>query len=221
MRFSSATLLICTVLALGVSRNSLSANDEPTKNQQPAGQTEKPTNKSALVEKAVVKDVVYGLEEDENRLYLTSQPLDGVDRQLKRVELKFVVPKDGRIVELSLAKLNGKNLMAVVKVKRDDEFDFHCLTCIGPSNGGHIRDRFGFHQAKFFTTRDELKILAVGGKHFQGSVFIVLGEMGLDNKGETWVTEGAFYFSGCPWPPSDGTLTHFRVTKGLDLGRSD
>jgi len=94
---------------------------------------------------------------------LTSQPLGGADRQLKRVELKFAVPKDGRIVELSLAKLNGKNLMAVVKIKRDDEYDFHCLTFIGPWNGGHIRDRFGFHQVKFLITRDELKILAVGG----------------------------------------------------------
>src|SRR5579864_9030358 len=106
MRLSIATLLTCTVLALWLSRYSLSADDEPAKNQRPDGQTEKPTNKSASVEKAVVNDIVYGLEVDENRLYLTSQPLDGVDRQLKRVELKFAVPKDGRIVELSLAKLN-------------------------------------------------------------------------------------------------------------------
>jgi hypothetical protein len=27
--------------------------------------------------------------------------------------------------------------------------------------------------------------------------------MGLDEKGESWVTEGAFYFSNGPWPPSD------------------
>lgn len=221
MRLSSAPLLVCAVLALWVCRNSLSADDEPATHQQSVAQAEKPANKTGSVEKAVVKETVYGLEEDENRLYLTSQPLDGVERQLKRVELEFAIPKNGQIVELSLAKLNGKNLMAVIKVKRDNEFDFHCLTFIGPQDGGHIRDRFAFHQAKFFTTGDELKILAVGGKHFQGSVFIVLGEMGLDEKGEAWVTEGAFYFSGCPWPPSDGTLTPFRVTKALDLGGTD
>lgn len=222
MRLSSATLLICAVLTLCVPRNSQSADDEPAKHQQPAeNPAEKPTNKSAFAEKAVVKDIVYGLEQDENRLYLSSQPLDGVDRQWKRVELTFAGLKDGRIDEMSLAKLNGKNLMAVIKVQRGNEFDFHCLTFIGPWNGGHIRDRFGFHQAKFFTTREDLKILAVGGKHFQGSVFIVLGEMGLDEKGEDWVTEGAFYFSGCPWPPSDGTLTKFRVTKSLDFGGTD
>jgi len=212
MRLFSATFLICAALFLSVCRNSLSAGDDPSKTQQPAGQTEKPTSTTSSVEKAVVKEIVYGLEEDENRLYLTSQPLDGADRQLKRVELKFAVAKNGRIVELSLAKLNGKNLMAVIKVKRDDEYDFHCLTFIGPWGGGHIRDRFGFHEAKFFTTRDDLKILAVGGKHFGGSVFIVLGNMGPGEKDETWVTEGTFYFSGCPWPPSDGVLSHFRVT---------
>ena len=224
MRLSRAPILICAVLALWICCISLAANDETAGNQQSAGQTEKPAKKTASVEKAVVKEIVYGLEEDENRLYLTSQPLDGVDRQLKRVELKFALPKNGRIVELSLAKLNGKNLMAVVKVGRDNEFEFHCLTFIGPWGmgwEGHIRDRFGYHQAKFFTTRDDLKILAVGGKHFQGSVFIVLGEMGLNDKGDSWVTEGAFYFSGCPWPPSDGTLTPFRVTKALDLGGTE
>jgi hypothetical protein len=221
MRHSSALFLTCIVLALWASHDFLSADEAPAQNQEPAGPTEKVANKATSSEKAVVKDIVYGLEEDENRLYLTSQPLDGVDRQLKRVELKFAVPKNGRIVELSLAKLNGKNLMAVVKVARDNEFDFHCLTFIGPwgaSWEGHIRDRFGYHEAKFFTIRDDLKILAVGGKQFQGSVFIVLGDTGLDDKGEAWVTEGAFYFSNCPWPPSDGVLTPFRVTKALDFG---
>ncbi len=226
MRACSAVVVVCAMVALCVCRNPLPAFDERPAVQQPASQIEKPqTEKQANTvrssDKAVVRDVVYGLEEEENRLYLTSQPLDGNDRQLKRVQIEFAVPKDSQIVELSLAKLDGKNLMAVLKVQRGEEFDFHCLTFIGPWNGGHVRDRFGFHKAKFFTTHDDLKILAVGGKHFAGSVFIVLGEMGLDNDGEKWVTQGSFYFSGCPWPPSDGILTNFRVTEVLQKDRTD
>ena len=109
--------------------------------------------------------------------------------------------------------------MAVIKVKRGEDYDFHCLIFIGPGERKHIRDHFGFHQAKFLTTRDDLKILAVGGRHYQGSVFIVLGE--IDSDVDRAVTEGVFYFSPCPWPPSDGVLTPFRVTKNFDLGAKE
>lgn len=209
MRLTITTLLIWTLAIFGRCHDSLVAVDEPPASQKPAGQTEAPARKIQSSDKAVVKDVVYGLEEDGNRLYLTSQPLDGTDRELKRVSLNFVLPKGSEVVEMSLAKLDGKNLMAVIKVQRGEEYDFHCLTFIAPW-GGHVRDRHGFHKAKFFTTRDDLKILAVGGKHYAGSVFIVLGNTGTGDKDEQ-VKEGVFYFSLCPWPPSDGSLSPFRV----------
>jgi hypothetical protein len=206
MRRSSAAFLTCAVLILWASRESLVAADDAAPDQPPADQIET----ICAPDKAVVRDVVYALEAKENRLFLTSQPLEGADRQLKRDELKFTVPKDAEVVELALAKMDGKNLMAVVKVQRDGEFDFHCLTFIGPWGGGHVRDQFAFHKAKFFTTRDNLDVLAVSGK--RGSVFIVLGNVGLDeNDGRTIVTEGIFYSTPCPWPPSYGALSHFRV----------
>ncbi|MCY2967109.1 MAG: hypothetical protein NT069_26310, partial [Planctomycetota bacterium] len=154
-------------------------------------------------------------------LYLTSQPLEGADRQLKRDELKFAIPKDRKVVELSLAKLDGKNLVAVVKIALGGEYDFHCLTFIGPWGGGHVRDRHKFFEAKFYSTQDDLKILAIGGKHFAGSPFIVLGDIGdidLDDDALSIVTEGVFYFSQCPWPPSDGALSQFRVRSGAPQG---
>jgi hypothetical protein len=219
MRSSRAALLAGAVLSVWVFLGPLSAVEplstveDAQKPQEPADPTGQPVRTVLSSDKTVVKDVVYGLEEERSRLYLTSQPLDGANRQPKRVELKFTVPEDGRIVELSLTKMGVKNLMAVVKVRRGDKFDFYCLTFIGPWDGGHVRDKFAFYQAKFFTTRDDLKILSIGGKHFAGSAFVVLGDMGLGGQdGQTWMTEGVFYFSGCPWPPSDGALSHFRVT---------
>src|SRR5262249_52656958 len=132
-------------------------------------------------DKVVVKEIVYWLEEEGHRLYLSSQPLDGTDRKVERGQLTFTIPDGARVAELSLAKLGEKNLMAVTKIARENEFDFHCLTFIAPS-GGHVRGHYGCHQAKFFTTRDPLNILAVGGKHHAGSVFIVLGDMHIDEK---------------------------------------
>jgi hypothetical protein len=164
---------------------------------------------------------VYWLEEENDRLYLFSQPLDGVDRKLERGQLHFTIPDGGRVAELSLARLGVKNLMAVIKIARGGEFDFHCLTFIAPP-GGHVRGRYGCHQAKFFTTASSLNILAVGGKHPAGSVFIVLGEMGFNDKDDdAWITEGIFYFSGCPWPPSGGQLSPFRVKDDPRKAASD
>src|SRR5262249_19261712 len=125
-------------------------------------------------DKVVVKEIVYCLEEENHQLYLSSQPLDGADRKVERGPLAFTISDGARIAELSLAKLGAKNLMAVVKIARGNEFDFYCLTFIAPP-GGHVRGHYGCHQARFFTTRDPLSILAVGGKHYGGSVFIVLG----------------------------------------------
>ncbi len=211
MRFSIATALFCQIFISCMTDDLLLGEDRPAATRPAAEQNGTSDRATRSSDKAVVKDVVYGLEEERNHLYLTSQPLDGVDRQRERGELKFTVPQGAHVADLSLAKLNGKNLMAVIKVARGDEYDFHCLTFIAPP-GGHARGRYGFHQAKFFTTRDDLKILAVGGRHFAGSVFIVLGDSVPDEKdaSET-ITEGVFYFSGCPWPPSDGQLSPFHV----------
>jgi hypothetical protein len=217
MRFTNAINVVFIVVALWICHSSLAAFDDPSQVQPPASESEKPKAKIRSSDKAVVKDVVYGLVEEGGKLFLTSQPLDGVERQVKRGALDFTLPEHDQVVELALAKLDGKNLMAVVKVRHGDEFDFHCLTFIGPGDDGHIRDRFAFHKARFFTTGKDFKILAIGGKHFGGSVFIVLGDTGLGD-GDDWTTEGAFYFDGCPWPPNGGVLTPFRVTKKLQLG---
>lgn len=204
----------CAVLPLWTLNGRPVAADDSPKNQPVAAPADEATKITRAPDKAVVKDVIYSLEAEENRLFLTSQPLDGADRQLKRVVVKFTVPEGAEVVELALAKMDGKNLMAVVKTKRANENEFYCLTFIGPWGGGHVRDQNGdCHKAKFFTTRDdEVAILAVSGK--RGAVFIVLGKMGPDDdepNGELWITEGAFYFTGCPWPPSDGVLSRFRA----------
>jgi hypothetical protein len=164
-------------------------------------------------DKAVVRNVVYGLEQGEGRLYLTSQQLDGADRELKKAELKFAIPRDGEVDELSLSKMGEKNLVGVVKVRRGADYDFHCLTLIGPHGLGHIRDNPGIYQAKFFSTRENLRILAVNGK---GNVaFVALGKLDWDED-SALVSDGVFYFSGCPWPPSDGQLAPFHAkSKGL------
>jgi hypothetical protein len=215
MRSSKATALACAVLLFPTLLVRLVAGDDARDNQPGAVAVEEATNAIRAPDKAVVKDVVYSLEAEENRLFLASQPLDGADRQLKRVEVKFAVPEGAEIVELALAKMDGKNLMAVVKARRAEKIDFYCLTFIGPWGGGHVRDQNGgCHQAKFFTTRDsDVGVLAVSGR--RGHVFIVLGKMGLDDDEraafDSWITEGVFYFSGCPWPPSDGSLSPFRA----------
>jgi hypothetical protein len=101
--------------------------------------------------------------------------------------------------------------MTVVKVQRDNAYEFHCLTFIAPS-GGHVRDKFAFFEAKFHTTEKDLVILATGGRNFSGSVVILLGDIGPagDNSFDS-VAEGLLYFSGCPWPPSDGVEFPFRI----------
>ncbi len=66
-----------------------------------------------------------------------------------------------------------------------------------------MRDQRRFFQEKFFSTRDDFKILAVGGKHFEGSVLIVLEDMRYEftqNDDPVAITTGALYFTGCPWP---------------------
>lgn len=161
-------------------------------------------------DKTVVNEIVYGLEEESGKLYLTSQPVEGADRELQRLQLQFEVPQDSKVTELCLENLGGKNLVAVVKLNRGADREFHCLTFISGSDG-HVREKFSFYQAKFFTTEDDLKVLALGGKHFHGSVFIVLGKM-KPKRGElSTITEGVFYFSLCPWPPSQGELSPFRA----------
>lgn len=202
----STALSLSIVLLVGAALALPAADDK-----RPPDQDNIAPSSTLLSDKAVVKDIVYGLEADGSRLFLTSQPLSSSDRELRRSELKLAIVEGGRIVELSLARLDGKNLMAVVKVRRGDEFDFHCLTFIAPP-GGHVRDKHQFHQAKFYTTPKDLAVLAVDGKHHAGSAFIVLGELGLDEGRELGTTtEGVFYFSGCPWPPSGGQLSPFKV----------
>jgi hypothetical protein len=199
MRVSIVTTVICTVLLLGMYGKSLLAvNDAP-----PAQQGDTPARRIRSSDKAVVRNVVYGLEEEESHLHLTSKPLDGGDRELKRTELKFAVPNDGQVVEMSLAKMGGRHLVAVVKVRRGDEYDFHCLTFISPSLEEHVRDKHRFYQEKFLSTRDDLRILALTGTGH--TAFAVLGEFDWDEYGTDDVpalkSEGVFYFTSCPWPP--------------------
>jgi len=70
------------------------------------------------------------------------------------------------------------------------------------------RDEFEFYKAKFYTTHDDLKIIAVGGKHVRNVVFIVLGETAFNANLELKF-EGILYYCSCPWPPSDGQLSRF------------
>src|SRR5262249_32462561 len=51
---------------------------------------------------------------------------------------------------------------------------------------------------------------------------LVLGEMDFNDKDDdAWITEGVFYFSGCPWPPSGGQLSPFRVKDDPRKAASD
>jgi hypothetical protein len=207
--------LLLSAFYVGVLRNPLWAEDGPSADSQLAKEPENPPRKIRSSDKAVVKDVVYGLEEQENRLTLTSQPLNGADRELKRVPVKFLTATNEQVVDLSLAKLGNKNLMAVVKSRRGDEYRYYCLTFIGPGGESHVRDRFGYHCVEFLTTPDNLQILAMNGSGFSGSVFITLGTMDWDENGRM-VTAGTFFFSGCPWPPI-GELSPFRA-KSIPFG---
>jgi hypothetical protein len=194
MRLLIAGLLICAVLALGVHRKSpLAADDLP-----PARQNDTSARKTRSSDNAVVRSVVYGLEEAENRLYLTTQALDAIDRELKRTAVDFDVPKGGKVVELSLAKMGERHLAAVVKVQLGDDYDFHCLTFISPSGNGRVNDKHTVYSEKFYSTRDDLRILALSGKG--NTAFVVLGEFDSDED-LALISKGVFYFTSCPWPP--------------------
>ncbi|MBS0266324.1 MAG: hypothetical protein JSS02_30620 [Planctomycetes bacterium] len=210
-----ATLLLWAVVSLWACSASLLADDSPPAGQPSATQGEKPTRKIRSSEKTVVKDVVYGLEAEGSRLYLTSQPLDGADRKAKRRELQFTAAEGGDIVEISLSRRGIRNLMSVIKLARGDEFEFHCLI-LGAEPGGHVRDGFRIEQTKFFATKDDLKILAADSKHFSGRVFIVLGDMDYDDGKDAMITTGIFYFCGC-FPLNQGQLSPFRV-ESVPLG---
>ena len=95
MRPFQAAALACAVLLFATLCGCLVAGDDAPENQPGAVQVEEATNTIRAPDKAVVKDVVYSLEAEENRLFLTSQPLDGADRQLKRVE---VVHRDNLVI---------------------------------------------------------------------------------------------------------------------------
>ena len=71
-RSSAAIYLVSAVLVFWVFRDSLLAVDDQPENKQPADPDEKPARKVQSSDKAVVRDIVYGLEEEENRLFLTS-----------------------------------------------------------------------------------------------------------------------------------------------------
>jgi hypothetical protein len=209
-RSISGILLVCAAPAFWACCDSLFADDVPSVDQPSAKKTEGATRRIRSSDKAVVQDVVYGLEEEESRLYLTSQALDAADQKAKRIELEFTVPEGGRVIEMSLTRFSSKNLMAVLKIAQGKEFDFHCLGFIASSDG-HVRDGFRLLKQKFFTTQEDLKILATDGRHYSASLFIVLGDMEYDPSKEVMVSTGTFFFSGCPWTPGDGQLLPFRV----------
>src|SRR5260221_13480763 len=104
MRPRSAALT-CAVLLFSTLSGRLVAGDDAPVNQPGAFEVDEVTYPIRAPDKAVVKDVVYSLEGQETRLFLTSQPLDGADPQLKRVAVKFTVPEGAGVVELALAKL--------------------------------------------------------------------------------------------------------------------
>lgn len=206
MRLLITAFLICTVLAVGVYRESLLAFDDVP----PARQDDTPARKICSSDKAVVRNVVYGLQEEENRLYLTSQALDGTDRELKRTAVDFDVPKGGQVVELSLAKMGERHLAAVVKVQLAANYDYHCLTFISRSGGGQVQNKHVVYREKFFSTHDDLRILAVSGKG--STVFAVLGELDWDYTSDDMplTSKGVFYYVTCPWPPM-GQVSPFQA----------
>jgi len=213
MRRTIAVVLASAVFACVLYLPSLQAVDDPPPDEKPTDQGAKAESKIRSSDKVVLKDVVCALEEDKNRLYLTSQPLGGVDRQLMRVELDFTVPNAGRIADFALAKLDSKNLQAAIKVQVGDKYQFHCLTFIGPWGGGHVRDDCEFFEEKFYTTHEDLKIIAVGGKHLRNVVFIILGDTVI-NKNLEPIIDGVVYYRSCPWRPGDGQLSHFSTKSG-------
>lgn len=165
-------------------------------------------------EQAVLRGTVYALEVDDNRLFLTSRDLEAGSRQVKREELQFAASHSNRPVELSLGVMGKKNLMAVVKVRRNDGYDFHCLTFIFRSSTEAAEREFTFFQSKFYASKQNLKILGISGRHAEGSALVVLGEVPSSKP----ATDGVIYFSGCPWPPSDGTLLHYRAQRTIEAG---
>ncbi|MGH7134324.1 MAG: hypothetical protein ACREHD_01205 [Pirellulales bacterium] len=192
----TAMLVVCAW-----SRSSPAADDAPRGAAAPL-----------VSEKAVLRETIYSLEADGNRLFLASRDLEGENRKVVREALELAVGDDDRPVELSLAVMGEKNLMAVVKVRHGDEYDFYCLTFIFRWSNDTQSDRFKFFQSKFYTSQRNFKILGISGRHAEGSALVVLGEI----PGGKPAADGVIYFSGCPWPPSDGNLLHYRAQQMVD-----
>lgn len=190
---STAVMLACAELC--------TAKD----NEQTATAKDSPRGVSS--EQVVLNDVVYSLEADGNQLFLTSKRLESAERRIQRAPLKFSPDGDSRTVELSLAVMGKKNLMAVVKTRRNQEHDFYCLTWIGPPSTEPATGKFAFYSSKFYSTQRNFKILAISGKHATGTALVVLGDIPLPDA----ESDGVIYFSGCPWPPNDGLLQSFRA----------
>lgn len=193
MRLLITTALASIVLVFSIYRGSLLAvDDNPT-----AERTDRSPSKTLLSDSAVVRGIVYTIELEGDRLFLTSRPLVGDDRELKRSAVEFTLAPEDQIVDISLARMT-RHLAGIVKVRRGETFDFYCVTLI--CRGDHVRDGFRVYREKFFTTRDDLEILALRCK--SNSVFAVVGEMDFEGDSEPHlISNGVIYSMSCPWPP--------------------
>jgi hypothetical protein len=203
-------VLISVALGVGIRSR---ADDAPKEPAAKGDEQPQRLHTSRLSDYAVVNDVVYHLEVVEDRLVLTSQPLNGENREPKQVTLKFPAPSNGKFIALTLDRLDGKNLMAVVQTKTADEFEYSCITLIAPT-GGQVRDGYAYHCVAFHKCREKLRILATNGREYNGSVVIVLGDMDIDERGI--VAEGQLFFSGCPWPPY-GSIARFKTSASTNV----
>lgn len=211
MSFRIIPAVLGSVLVVGAWLAQATEDQQPA---QPTGAAIADIPIGPASEQTVVRKVVYGLESEGNGLYLTSQRLDGPDWSAKRTKLEFQ-PKTGKIIAVSLRRMSEKNLVAAVKIRDGNLFHFHCLTLIGPSGGGHVRDRHSFYESKLLSTRINYQIVALDGS--AGTASVILGQRRNPESG--MISDGVMFFSGCPWPP-DGELGIFEVTRMPVVGAS-
>ena len=97
---AAISVLLITALFISFVRTS---NDVVGSNPMRAEQLDESDSSGAQSNKAVVKDVVYGLEVKDAALFLTSLPLNGIDREQLKTRLAFEIPEGRTVEQLSLA----------------------------------------------------------------------------------------------------------------------
>src|SRR5436190_22523300 len=115
MRPAFGVLLFGMVFSVGLASPALPQDARSPADERGAAPTSSSNPEGHVSGKVVVRDVVYWLEEREQRLHLVSQSTSPDDRQVKREELKeFIVPKGAKVDEIAIARMEGKNLLAAV-----------------------------------------------------------------------------------------------------------